>query len=88
MAQKIRAGSVNVNEPYAAAWASVDSPAGGMKQSGLRPRHGAEGILKFTDSQTVAVQGGMALGPPPGEDAAAFARKLTRLVKLQKKLGI
>jgi acyl-CoA reductase-like NAD-dependent aldehyde dehydrogenase len=88
MAQKIRAGSVNVNEPYAAAWASVDSPAGGMKQSGLRPRHGAEGILKFTDSQTVAVQGGMALGPPPGEDAAAFSRKLTRLVKLQKKLGI
>ena len=41
-----------------AAWASVDSPVGGMKESGLRPRprHGAEGILKCTESQTVAVQ--------------------------------
>jgi succinate-semialdehyde dehydrogenase/glutarate-semialdehyde dehydrogenase len=88
VAQQIRAGSVNINEPYAAAWASVDSPIGGMKESGLRPRHGAEGILKFTESQTVAVQRGTPLGPPPGEDAAAFARKLTRLVKLQKRLGL
>ena len=88
LAQRISAGSVNVNEAYAATWASVDSPIGGLKESGLRPRHGAEGILKFTDSQTVAVQRGTPLGPPPGQDAAAFTRRLTRLVKLQKRFGI
>ena len=56
LAQQIRAGNVNVNESYAAAWGSVDSPCGGRKESGLRARHGAEGILKFTETQTVAVQ--------------------------------
>jgi succinate-semialdehyde dehydrogenase/glutarate-semialdehyde dehydrogenase len=88
LAQRIRSGSVNINEPYAAAWASVDAPAGGMKESGLRPRHGAEGILKFTNSQTVAVHRGTPLGPPPGKDAADFARRLTRLVRLQKTFGL
>jgi succinate-semialdehyde dehydrogenase / glutarate-semialdehyde dehydrogenase len=87
LAQEIRAGSVNVNEPYAATWASVDSPAGGMKESGLWPRHGREGILKFTQPQTVAVQRIIPLGPRPGEDAGAFARRLTRLVKWRKRLG-
>jgi len=56
LAHRIHAGSVNINEAYAATWGSVDSPIGGMKESGLRGRHGADGILKFTESQTVAVQ--------------------------------
>jgi acyl-CoA reductase-like NAD-dependent aldehyde dehydrogenase len=80
-ARKIRAGSVNVNEAYAAAWGSVDSPIGGMKQSGLRPRHGAEGILKFTESQTVAVQRLLPIAPSHGMSAAAFARWMTRLLR-------
>jgi succinate-semialdehyde dehydrogenase / glutarate-semialdehyde dehydrogenase len=56
LAQRIRTGSVNVNEGYMAAWGSVDSPIGGMKESGISRRHGAEGVLKFTEPQTVAVQ--------------------------------
>ena len=56
LATRLRAGTVNVNEGYAAAWASVDAPMGGMKASGLGRRHGADGILKYTESQTVAVQ--------------------------------
>lgn len=56
LARKIRAGSVNVNDAYIAAWGSVDSPIGGMKESGISRRHGAEGILKFTEPQTVSVQ--------------------------------
>ena len=36
LARRIRAGSVNINEAYAAAWGSVDSPIGGMKESGPR----------------------------------------------------
>jgi acyl-CoA reductase-like NAD-dependent aldehyde dehydrogenase len=82
LARSIRAGSVNVNEGYAAAWGSVDSPIGGMKESGLRPRHGAEGILKFTDSQTIAAQRWMPIAPSHGMSQAFYARWMTRLVKV------
>ena len=34
---RLQAGTVNVNEGYIAAWASVDAPMGGMKASGPRP---------------------------------------------------
>ena len=41
LATRLHAGTVNVNEGYAAAWGSVDAPMGGMKASGLGRRHGA-----------------------------------------------
>lgn len=56
LAARIEAGTVNINEAYGAAWGSVDAPMGGFKRSGLGRRHGAEGILKYTQSQTVADQ--------------------------------
>ena len=65
VAGRIRAGTVNVNEAYAAAWGSVDAPMGGMKDSGVGRRHGAEGIRKFTEAQTIAVQRGLPLAAPP-----------------------
>ncbi|TDC69323.1 hypothetical protein, partial [Streptomyces hainanensis] len=34
----------------------VRAPMGGMGDSGLGRRHGAEGILKYTESQSVAEQ--------------------------------
>jgi succinate-semialdehyde dehydrogenase/glutarate-semialdehyde dehydrogenase len=82
LARRIRSGSVNVNEAYAAAWGSVDSPIGGMKDSGIHPRHGAEGILKFTNSQTVAAQRLMPIGPSRGMSPEVHARWMTRLLKL------
>jgi acyl-CoA reductase-like NAD-dependent aldehyde dehydrogenase len=88
LARKIRAGSVNVNEAYAATWGSVDSPIGGMKESGLRSRHGAEGVLKFTESQTVAVQRVLPIAPLPGMDAGTYARWMTRLVRLVRRTRI
>lgn len=54
LAHRIEVGTVNINEGYGASWGSVDAPMGGMKDSGLGRRHGAEGILKYTESQTVA----------------------------------
>ena len=81
LARQIRAGSVNVNEAYAATWGSVDSPIGGMKESGLGPRHGAEGILKFTQSQTVAVQRLLPIAPPARMDPAAHARLDDPIIK-------
>src|SRR5450759_555486 len=35
----IKAGTVNINDGYAAAWASVGAPMGGVKSSGLSRRH-------------------------------------------------
>jgi acyl-CoA reductase-like NAD-dependent aldehyde dehydrogenase len=64
IARRIECGTVNVNDAYIASWASVDAPMGGMKQSGLGRRHGREGFLKYTESQTVAHQRGPRIGPP------------------------
>jgi succinate-semialdehyde dehydrogenase/glutarate-semialdehyde dehydrogenase len=64
VARRIRCGTVNVNEAYAASWTSTASPIGGMKESGVGRRHGAEGILKYTEAQTIAVQRLLPLAPP------------------------
>lgn len=56
LARRLRAGTVNINEGYAAALASIDAPMGGMGASGLGRRQGAEGLLRFTEAQTVATQ--------------------------------
>jgi acyl-CoA reductase-like NAD-dependent aldehyde dehydrogenase len=88
LAQRIRAGNVNVNESYAASWGSVDAPCGGLKDSGMHARHGAEGILKFTETQTVAVQRLMPVGTPRWLDAASHARWMTRLLKLLRRIRI
>jgi acyl-CoA reductase-like NAD-dependent aldehyde dehydrogenase len=61
MASEIQAGTVNVNEAYSAAWGSIDAQAGGCGESGTGRRHGAEGLLKYTESQTIAAQRGVPL---------------------------
>ena len=62
IAGAVRAGTVNVNDGYAAAWGSVEAPMGGVKASGLGRRHGKDGILAFTEAQTVSVQRGTSAG--------------------------
>jgi acyl-CoA reductase-like NAD-dependent aldehyde dehydrogenase len=84
VAKRIRAGTVNVNEAYVAAWASVDAPMGGMKDSGLGRRHGAEGILKYTEPQTVAVQRVLPIAAPPGVGEELYARAMTGALKVLK----
>jgi succinate-semialdehyde dehydrogenase / glutarate-semialdehyde dehydrogenase len=86
VAQRIRAGTVNVNEAYAAAWGSTDAPIGGMKQSGLGRRHGDEGLLKFTEAQTVAVQRLVPIAPPPGMQPERYARLMTGVLRLMRRV--
>lgn len=74
IATQLQAGTVNVNEGYVAAWASVDAPMGGMKASGLGRRHGVEGIQKYTEVQTVAVQRLWPIAPPPGVSQRLFGK--------------
>ncbi|MFJ7126209.1 succinic semialdehyde dehydrogenase [Streptomyces sp. NPDC098101] len=86
VAARLQAGTVNVNDAYAAAWGSVDAPMGGMKASGLGRRHGEHGILKYTESQTVAVERVLPVGAPDGIDPARYARLVSTGLKLLKRL--
>lgn len=87
--ERLEAGSVNVNEAYAAAWASVDAPMGGFKDSGIGRRHGREGIRRFTEPQTIAIQRGPLLGAPSGEAAARrYARLMTALLRAWRRLPL
>jgi succinate-semialdehyde dehydrogenase/glutarate-semialdehyde dehydrogenase len=83
---RLQAGTVNVNEGYIAAWASIDAPMGGMKSSGLGRRHGADGIKKYTEPQTVAVQKVTPIAPPPGVPYGLWARTMTFSLRLLKRL--
>src|SRR5262249_61400992 len=62
-ARQVRTGTVNVNEIFGVSYGSVDSPMGGMKDSGIGRWHGTEAILRFTEAQTVATQRLMPLEP-------------------------
>lgn len=84
VASRVQAGTVNVNEAYGATWGSTHSPIGGMKESGVGRRHGAEGILKYTETQTIAAQRGLPLAPPPSVSEAAFERWMARLVRIMR----
>jgi len=65
IARDLDVGTACVNDAYTAAWAATDAPMGGVGDSGIGRRHGAEGIQKYTESQTVATAGGGPLAPVP-----------------------
>lgn len=87
VAKRLRSGMVNVNEGYIAGWASHDLPMGGMKQSGLGRRHGREGILRYTESQAIAVQRVMGIAPPGSMTYDTFARLLSGSLRALKRIG-
>lgn len=86
IATRINSGTVNINEGYSAAWASHDAPMGGMKDSGVGRRHGEKGILKYTESQTVAAQRIMGIAPPPGVSRKTFAQVMTLGLRIMKRI--
>ena len=59
---------------------------GGMKDSGLGRRHGAEGIRKYTEQQTVAVQRVMPVAAPFSVSQGAWARVVTSGLRLLRRL--
>ncbi|MFJ4889952.1 succinic semialdehyde dehydrogenase [Streptomyces sp. NPDC088788] len=87
VAARVHAGTVNVNEAFAAAWGSIDAPMGGMGDSGLGRRHGADGILKYTEPQTVAHQRLQGFTPPARISPEAWAALLTGALKVMKAAG-
>ena len=60
---------------------------GGMRQSGMGRRQGAEGIHRYTESQSVATQRGIRFAPMFGMSDEGYARLMTAQLKVLKKLG-
>ncbi|NKY52807.1 succinic semialdehyde dehydrogenase [Nocardia vermiculata] len=86
VAARVRAGSVNVNEGFIAAWGSVAAPSGGLGISGTGRRHGPEGLLKYVDTQTIAVQRGVPIAPLPGMSESMWAKTMTLYFGVMKAL--
>ena len=86
VAAQIMAGTVNINEGFRATFASLDSPMGGMKRSGHGRRNGVEGLLKYTESQTIGVQKGLLNFPWKGNQYNRMAPLLNLLSKVMRRL--
>src|SRR3954465_15715926 len=87
MARQIRCGTVNVNEAFAASFGSLEAPMGGMRQSGLGRRQGAEGVLRFTETQSVATQRLVRVAPSYGLSDERYGKLMTTSLRLLKKTG-
>ena len=88
IAQQLHSGTVNINEGYAAAWGTLGSPMGGMGDSGVGRRHGDDGLLKYTEAQTIAVQRALGYGPQFGLSDERWGDLLSTAVGLMKKVGM
>ncbi len=77
----IRSGGVNINDAYAATWGNYDTPLGGAQASGLSARHGAEGLLKYTQTQNISEQKLMQLRGPRSLNRKTYAEIMTVALK-------
>jgi acyl-CoA reductase-like NAD-dependent aldehyde dehydrogenase len=87
LAAQVRCGTVNVNEAFGATFASIASPMGGMRESGLGRRQGAEGIHRYTEAQSVATQRLVRLAPMLGMSDETFAKVMTANLRLLNRIG-
>ncbi|NUR91803.1 MAG: succinate-semialdehyde dehydrogenase (NADP(+)), partial [Nonomuraea sp.] len=88
-AARLKAGTVNVNEGYGSAYASYDAPMGGMKASGLGRRHGPDGLLRYTEAQTIASQASwMGFEAPLGLSNETWADVLATTLKTMRRLRL
>lgn len=88
ISEQLRSGAVNINEGFAGAYGSVAAPMGGMGQSGLGRRHGIEGLLRFTQPQTIARQRWISIGPKFGFDEEQWTKVLGKSLLILKRLRI
>ena len=86
IAARLRSGTVNVDEGYALAWGSLSAPMGGMGISGVGRRHGAEGLLKYVEAQTISTSRVLNLDPPFGMSKSLWQKSLVPIVRAVMKL--
>ncbi|MCX6398144.1 MAG: succinic semialdehyde dehydrogenase [Propionibacteriales bacterium] len=82
VAARVQAGAVNINDGYLSAISSLSAPMGGMKASGVGRRHAADGILRFTETQTTTSQRVSTPYPSRSKKYLNGYLKATRLVVL------
>src|SRR3954469_11709392 len=87
LAKQIRCGTVNINEAFAATFGSLEAPMGGMRESGLGRRQGSEGVLRYTEAQSVATQRLLRIAPSFGLSDETYGKVMTANLRLLKKLG-
>jgi succinate-semialdehyde dehydrogenase/glutarate-semialdehyde dehydrogenase len=87
LAKQIKCGTVNINEGFGSTFGSLAAPMGGMRESGMGRRQGSEGILRYTDTQSVATQRGVRIGPSYGLSQEQYAKVMTASLRVLKKLG-
>jgi succinate-semialdehyde dehydrogenase/glutarate-semialdehyde dehydrogenase len=88
LARRLKTGSVNVNEGYAASWGSTAAAMGGVGDSGLGHRHGEGGLLNYTEPQAIATQRLLGFGPQLGLDARRWGNFLATAVGTMGKLRL
>ncbi|HET7069428.1 MAG TPA: succinic semialdehyde dehydrogenase, partial [Nocardioides sp.] len=72
---------------FAASFGSIEAPMGGMRSSGLGRRQGSEGVLRFTETQSVATQRVMRFAPSYGMSDEMYAKVMTASLRVMKKMG-
>jgi acyl-CoA reductase-like NAD-dependent aldehyde dehydrogenase len=87
IARHVKCGTVNINEAFGATFASIDSPMGGMRSSGMGRRQGVEGVRRYTESQSVAVQKLIRFAPMFGMKDETYAKVMTANLRLMRKMG-
>ena len=85
VARRIDSGNVNINDILATAYASKGTPSGGLKQSGVGARHGDQGLLKYTDAQSIAVLKKQVMEPQGNQTYDAYAKQTQLSLKWMRK---
>jgi succinate-semialdehyde dehydrogenase/glutarate-semialdehyde dehydrogenase len=86
IAERIQAGTVEINDGIVATWGSADVLQGGMKASGMGRRNGKYGILRFTEPQSVVIQRLHGIHPPGSMTHELFTAVMTHSFKALHKL--
>lgn len=86
VAERIQAGTVEINDGIVATWGSADVLQGGMKASGMGRRNGKYGILRFTEPQSVVIQRLHGIHPPGTMTNELFTAVMTHSFKALHKL--
>jgi succinate-semialdehyde dehydrogenase/glutarate-semialdehyde dehydrogenase len=87
VARQVKAGTVNINEAFAATFASLSAPMGGMRSSGMGRRQGRDGLLRYTETQSVATQRLVPIAPTLGMSDRTYAKVMTVGLRVLKRLG-
>ena len=88
IARRVEAGSVTINDGYAATWGSMATPLGGVKESGMGRRHGRDGMTKYTEVKNIAQQRIVSMRGPHAMPKRLYGPLMTSVLALGKRLRL